>query len=520
MSRPHDDEAPARARRNGPITRIVRAIAHALGWTVLGGIALLGVGLLLRFAWVRWFYEPVESVHAAQKAAYLASVPALDPARAPNFVVILFDDLGWGDFSVQGNALIRTPRLDALAAEGVRMTSFYSASPVCTPSRASLLSGRYPVRSHTHQHVFFAEEQILATVRKMLGAANELPRDEILLPEALGAAGYATGMVGKWHLGGIPGHMPNDFGFDEYYGVLWSNDMQPLHLYRDHAIEVRDETPFSPLGFADEDGERQPRGIDQRLLTRRFTEESIAFLERHRDEPFLLYLAHTAPHVPLYPDPAHAGQSAGGRYGDVVEDLDRSTGAVLDALERLGLADRTLVLVTSDNGANYEGSTGGLRGRKQETYEGGMRVPLLVRWPGRIPAGAVREEMGMGIDVFPTLLALAGVPLPGDRVIDGANLFETWRDGAPSPHEFLFYFPTIGTAPDAVRDARFKYLARTGQEARSKPHLSDLSRDAEAHNLAALHPAETARLAGALEAMTRSVEENPRGWRRSPGDSP
>lgn len=491
----------------------LRRLATWIGLGVLA-IAALAIGAALaRWAWVACCYAPVAPTHAAQKAAYLESLPRVDPARAPRFVVILFDDLGYGDLSVQGNRLIRTPAIDQLAAQGLRMTQFYAASPVCTPSRAALLSGRYPVRSHTHQHVFFAEELAAATLRKMLGAANELPRDEILLPEALGAAGYATGLVGKWHLGGIPGHLPNDFGFGEYYGVLWSNDMQPLHVWRDRAIEIRDETPFSRFGYFDEDGERQPRGVDQRLLTRRYTEEAIAFLERHRDEPFFLLLSHTAPHVPHFPDPEHAGRSAGGPYGDLVEDLDRSTGAVLAALERLGLASTTLVVVTSDNGGDYEGSTGGLRGRKQDTYEGGMRVPMLVRWPERVEAGAVSDAMAMHTDLFPTLLALAGLPLPADRAIDGADLAPVWLRGAASPHERLFYFPTLGAEPEAVRDARFKYRRATGQELRSKPHLSDLALDAEAHNLAKRHPDDAARLAGALAEMARSVRENPRGWR-------
>lgn len=493
--------------------RSLRRLASFVGFLVLGTLALAGAALLLRFAWISWRYEPTEPVHAAQKAAYLASLPRVDSAAAPNVVVILFDDLGWGDLSVQGNRLIRTPALDRMAAEGLRMTHFYAASPVCTPSRAALLSGRFPVRSRTHQHVFFAEESFAATVRKMLGAANELPRDEILLPEALAAAGYATGMVGKWHLGGIPGHLPNDFGFAEYYGVLWSNDMQPLHLYRDREIETRDETEFSRFGFFDEDGERQPRGVDQRLLSRRYTEEAVAFLERHRDEPFFLYLAHNAPHVPHFPDPAHAGESEGGRYGDLVEDLDRSTGAVLAALDRLGLSERTLVIATSDNGPDYEGSPGGLRGRKQDTYEGGMRVPMLVRWPGRVAAGAVTDTPAMNIDLFPTVLALAGLPLPADRIVDGADVAPVWLDGAPGPDRLLFYFPTIGAAPAAVREARFKYRLETGQELRSRPHLSDLLRDEEAHDLSKRHPETTARLRSALDAMTDEVQRNPRGWR-------
>jgi arylsulfatase A-like enzyme len=495
------------------LRRLASRAASFVGFGVIGTVALAAGILLVRWAWVAWLYEPTPPVRAAQKDAYLASLPRVDPAAVPNVVVILFDDLGYGDLSVQGNRLIETPRIDAIAAEGLRMTHFYAASPVCTPSRAALLTGRYPVRSRTHQHVFFAEESFGATVRKLLGAANELPRDEILVPEALAAAGYATGMVGKWHLGGVPGHQPNDFGFREYYGVLWSNDMQPLHVYRDREIEVRDETEFSRFGFFEEDGDRQPRGIDPRTFTRRYTEEAIGFLERHRDEPFFLYLSHTSPHVPHFPDPEHAGKSAGGRYGDVVEDLDRSTGAVLDALERLGLSERTLVVVTSDNGGDWEGNNGGLRGHKQDTFEGGMRVPMLVRWPGRIAPNTVSDAMAMNFDLFPTLLALAGLPLPEDRVIDGADLAPVWLGGAPSPHDQLFYFPTIGATPDAVRDARFKYRRETGQEFRSRPHLSDLSLDAEAHNLREKQPEVTARLQRALDAMTDDVARNPRGWR-------
>lgn len=488
-------------------------IARAVGYAVT---TVLAIGVLLvagRFVAARFFYEPPAPEHAAEKAAYLGSIPRIAPETVPNIVVILYDDLGYGDLSVQGDRLIRTPRIDSLAREGMRMTQFYSASPVCTPSRAALLSGRYPIRNRTNNHVFFAEEQLAGTLRKMLGAANELPRDEILLPEVLAAAGYATGMVGKWHLGAIDGHEPMDFGFEEYFGVLYSNDMQPLHLYRGRAIEVHDETERGWLGHFDEDSGRISRGVDQSRLTQRFTDEAVAFLERHRDDRFFLYLAYTAPHVPLYPDPDHAGRSAGGPYGDVVEDLDRGTGAVLDALARLGLDERTLVIVTSDNGPNYEGSAGPLRGRKQETYEGGMRVPMLVRWPGRIAAGSSSDAMAMNIDLFPTLLSLVGAPLPSDRTIDGADLVSTWLEGAPSPHDHLFYFPAIGSAPEAVRDTRYKYRRETGQEFRSKPHLSDLELDNEAHNLAKTHTDVAERLRSALDAMTQSVRDNPRGWR-------
>jgi len=497
--------------------RWIRGLATGLGGflLVLGGVAVLGLGL--RWLQVQFFYEPLGGERAAEKQRYLDDVDLVDPYRAPNFVIVLFDDLGWGDLSSYGNRLIRTPRIDAAAADGLRMTDFYSASPVCTPSRAALLTGRYPVRSHTQNHVFFGETSPIATVRKMLGQGNELPRDEILLPEALAAAGYATGMIGKWHLGGIPGHLPNDFGFQSYYGVLTSNDMQPLHVYRNTKIELRDETPRMKLGaFRDEDSEIEMRGVDQRMLTRRYTQEAIRFIEENRDRPFFLYLAHTFPHVPHFADSEHEGESAGGIYGDVVEDLDRSTGALLDALDRLGLSRNTLVLVTSDNGADYNGSPGFLRGRKGEVYEGGQRVPMIVRWPGTVAPGRVSDAMAMNIDFFPTLLSMAGVPLPQDRIIDGrdlSRLFTSEREPA-SPHDLLFYFPVLGgNAPAGVRSARFKYLASTGDSGRDKEILTDVYRDQEGHNLIRRFPDEGVRLGEAVSSFAAELAENPRGWR-------
>ncbi|MCP3983392.1 MAG: sulfatase [bacterium] len=494
--------------------RVFGRVAAGLGGLLLVVLGIAVVALGLRWVQVWLFYVPMGSEHASEKAAYLATIPEVDPADAPNFVVIFFDDLGWGDLSSYGSQLIRTPHIDRAAAEGLRMTDFYSASPVCTPSRAALLSGRFPVRSGTHNHVFFPEGSLLGTFRKMAGVGNEIATDEILLPEALLAAGYTTGMIGKWHLGDRPGHLPNDFGFQEYVGVHFSNDMQPLHLFRNDEIEIRDETPLVDRGsFRDEDADVEMVGMDQRKLTRRYTEEAISFLERHQDRPFLLYLAHTAPHVPHFADPEHAGSSEGGIYGDVVEDLDRSTGDVLAALDRLGLTENTLVLITSDNGADYNGSPGNLRGRKGEVLEGGQRVPMIARWPDRIPAGRVSGEIAMNIDIFPTLLALAGVPLPEDRIVDGTDLSELFEKGAPSPHDLLFYFPTLGGEPAGARDARFKYLASTGDLGRDKPMLSDIHRDQEGHNLIRRFPEDGKRLGGAVARMKEEIESNPRGWR-------
>jgi arylsulfatase A-like enzyme len=394
----------------------------------------------------------------------------------------------------------------------MRMDHFYSASPVCTPARAALLTGRYPPRTRTDSHVFFPDTALLGRVRRILGAPNEVPRDEIMLPEVLRAAGYTTGMFGKWHLGERPGYRPTERGFDTYFGVHWSNDMVPLHLYRGTEIAQQDQRQGGFFGEHDEERPLGPGGVDQSRLTELYTREAIGFLEAERERPFFLYLAHTFPHVPHYASPDHAGESEGGVYGDVVEDLDRSTGAILAALERLGLDERTVVIITSDNGADYGGSPGGLRGRKGQTYEGGQRVPMIVRWPGRVPPGET-DAMAMNIDLFPTLLALAGLPLPTDRTIDGRDLSDVWERGAPSPHDELYYFPVLSSEPDAVRDSRFKLLGESGNLGRNRPHLTRLDVGIEAHDLRAKHPDVARRLGARLDAMRDDVRANPRGWR-------
>ncbi len=492
---------------------MVRFAALVVGYPLVLALALVVLVLAVRYVQVRWFYRPPAPERLEEKERYLASVSKVDPSTAPRFVIIFFDDLGWGDLSSYGNKFIDTPHIDRAASEGLRMTDFYSASPVCSPSRAALLTGRYPPRTFTDRHVFFPDEAPLGIGRRMIGWANELPRDEITLAEVLGKAGYATGMVGKWHLGGRPGHQPNDFGFQSWFGVLWSNDMYPLHLYQDGKIVQQDRRPGSWDGERDEQSPLGPGGIDQSHLTEMYTNEAVAFLEKHQDQPFFLYLAHTFPHVPHYASRQHAGQSDGGLYGDVVEDLDRSTGAILAALDRLGLSEKTAVFITSDNGADYNGSPGGLRGRKQEIYEGGQRVPMIVRWPGRVPAGTLSAEPAMNTDLFPTLLALAGIPPPSDREIDGQDLTPLLEGRAPGPHEAIFYFPTLDSLPGAVRSGSFKYLLSTGDVGRDRAHLSRVDADAEAHELSRLYPEEAQRLGVLLDAMRARIEANPRGWR-------
>jgi uncharacterized sulfatase len=277
----------------------------------------------------------------------------------PNIVLVVLDDLGYGDLSCMGNTILRTPRIDSIADDGINLRHMYATSSVCTPSRAALMTGRYPQR---------------VGLPKVLSPEHGtgLSSWEYTLPRMLHDAGYRTAMFGKWHLGCRPEHYPTRHGFDEYAGLLYSNDMHPVELFEGDRISTED--------------------VDQATLTGAYTDHAIDFITRNADAPFFVYLAHTMPHIPLHVEDAFTGRSAGGRYGDVVESLDHHIGRLLDTLGDLGLADDTIIMVTSDNGPWFEGSTGGLRGTKLHTYEGGIRVPFVARWPGRIPAGSVSDE--------------------------------------------------------------------------------------------------------------------------------
>jgi len=312
-------------------------------------------------------------------------------------------------------------------------------------------------------------------------------------------------MVGKWHLGAESPSLPNDLGFERFFGVLHSNDMDPLPLWRDGEIE------------------QDP--ADQSALTRRYTEEAVAFLEASRERPFFLYLAHTFPHEPLHASPEQAGRSESGRYGDVLADLDASTGAILDALDRLGLAKSTLVLVTSDNGPWFEGSAGALRGRKNEVFEGGMHVPLLARWSGHTAAGQRIADVAAAVDVLPTLLELAGLPLPADRVIDGVSLRPVLQGRRGElPERPIFYFQD--DALRAVRLGRWKAHRRQGVFGGLAadwafvplfprgPWLFDLRRDRdESYDLSQRDPERLAQLEGVMREFEAERSANPRGWK-------
>lgn len=350
----------------------------------------------------------------------------------PNLILILLDNLGYGDVGCYGNTVHRTPNIDRLAAEGMRFTSFYSTSGVCTPSRASFLTGCYPRR--VSLHVNSSGGAVLMPMDH-----KGLHPDEVTVARLLQGAGYATGCIGKWHLGDQEPFWPTRHGFDSYFGIPYSEDMVPT--------ETRPHWPPLPLMRGEQVVEAP---VDRAYLTRRYTEEALGFLEANRDRPFFLYLPHAMPGSTAHPfaSPAFEGRSANGPYGDAVEELDWSTGQIMDALERLGLAESTVVVWTSDNGAVFrdpqQGSNAPLKGWGYDTSEGAQRMPCIVRWPSHVPAGAVCDEVVSSLDILPTFAALAGRQPPEDRVIDGHDIQGLLRGdpGARSPYDgtgFFFY---------------------------------------------------------------------------------
>lgn len=371
-----------------------------------------------------WFAFVVPTNHASE--------------RPPNFVLIFCDDLGYGDLGCYGSTKNRTPHIDRLASGGMRFTDFYSSSPVCTPSRASLMTGCYPRRVGLHED---ATGHWVLIPRSRRG----LHPNEITIAEILKRAGYATACIGKWHLGDQPEHLPTRHGFDHYFGLPYSNDMQ----------DRRRGDPPLPLVRQEEVVEAP---ADQATLTMRYTEEAVAFIERHRGHPFFLYLPHTFPHLPLHASEPFLDKSANGRYGDAVEEIDASTGAILECLERLGLAKDTLVIFTSDNGSNGRngGSNAPLAGSKGSTMEGGMRVPMIARWPGHVPANSVCRELSTTMDVLPTFAALARGE-PGEALRDGYDIRSLLFDepDARTPYEALFYYRRRQL--QAVRMGEWKY---------------------------------------------------------------
>jgi arylsulfatase A len=406
--------------------------------------------------------------------------------RLPNFVFILCDDLGYGDLGCYGSR-IRTPNLDHMAAEGIRFTNFCSADPVCSPSRAALLTGRYPTRVGVPR-VLFPQD------------TGGLNRDETTLPTLLKGRGYRTMCIGKWHLGRPVPYLPTSRGFDSYFGIPYSNDMTPRVLMRD--IEVIEEP------------------ADLTTLTRRYTEQAARFIEEAKAGPFFLYLPHTFPHIPLAASSQFLGKSAEGLYGDVVEEIDWSVGEILQTLKRHGLERDTLVMFSSDNGPWYQGSPGKLRGRKNTTYEGGIREPFLARWPGTIRAGRSSGALASMMDILPTVARLAGAPLP-TKPVDGIDIWPLLRGETNSiDRPPLLYFDNWDL--QCARWMNWKlHIARHNTAAYTpappvgrhsyllpKPELYDLATDPdESYDVAAKYPDVVSQIRGKISEMLRSFPE-------------
>ncbi len=488
------------------LTFLWRRITAALGTLLLLAV-LLALFLGYRLATTG---QVDDAPRLQNKHDYLAQIGSQTIAGGsrPNIVFILFDDLGYGDLGAgaEGSTMLATPHIDKLAADGVVLTDFYSPSPVCTPSRTGYLTGRLGPRAGLPNLVFptgSVRDDVFHALFNPDGHVR-LPAEEITLADLLKAAGYATGMVGKWHLGDRSPSLPNDMGFDSYFGAHYSNDMKPFALYANRDIAVA-----AP--------------VDQHYLTERYTQAATRFIEQHAQAPFFLYFAHNFPHDPLFVRKERSGTSKAGLYGDVVEELDDSVGAIVATLQRTGNLENTLIIISSDNGPWFLGDAGNQRGRKGNTFEGGMRVPFIAHWPAAIPAGRTEHAMAMGIDLLPTVLDLLQLPPPPDRALDGRSILPVLTQGGPSPHDYLYYYD--GEILFAVRDARFKYRAAAGVlygtdqlpvgiTMPMKEWLFDLAADPrEAYDTSDRNPEDLARLRAAFEARNREMADNARGWK-------
>ncbi len=410
----------------------------------------------------------------------------------PNFVIIFCDDLGYGDIGAFGHPTINTPNLDRLASEGQRWTSFYVAASVCTPSRAGLLTGRLPIRSG------MCDDRHRVLFPNSFGG---LPQSEITIARALKQAGYTTACIGKWHLGHLPEYLPTNHGFDYYYGIPYSNDMD---AETDGAQTIYNVPLHRNLEIIE-------RPAEQTTLTKRYTEESIKFIHKNKDSHFFLYLAHTMPHIPLFRSGDFEDVSLRGLFGDVIEEIDWSTGEIIKALKDAGIERNTLVLFTSDNGPwaimkLNGGSPGILTGEKGATFEGGMREPTIFWWPGRIPPGTVMD-MGATMDIFPTFCKLAGVEVPGDRVYDGGDISQALFGTGHTDRDVVFYYR--GSRIFAVRKGPYKahFITKTAygrddEMQHDPPLLFHLEHDpSELYNIADQHP-------GVIEDIRTEVEKH------------
>lgn len=376
----------------------------------------------------------------------------LPTTQSPNIVLILMDDMGYGDVGCYGAVQYQTPNIDKLAAEGIRFTNFLAAQPVCTASRAALLTGCYPNR-------------IGMTGAMLPSSKTGLSTQETTLAEMFKSRGYATAIYGKWHLGDHKAFLPLQHGFDEYLGLPYSNDMWPVDFAGNPAPEGSFKKRFNPplpLIRGNEKIEEITNLAAQATLTSRFTQMAVDFIKRHKKRPFFLYLPHPMPHVPINASAKFRGKSPQGPYGDVMMEIDWSIGQLMNTLKETGLDKNTLVIFTSDNGpwlnyGNHAGSAGGLREGKGTSFEGGFRVPFIVRWNGTIPAGVVCNKLSSGIDILPTLAKLCNLPLPANK-IDGVDISTLLKGAANTTPRKTFYYYYKKNALEAVRQDDWKLV--------------------------------------------------------------
>lgn len=412
--------------------------------------------------------------------------------RLPNFIIIYADDMGYGDLTMNGNPSISTPRLDRMAGEGARLTNFYIPACVCTPSRAALLTACYPKRISLHEHVLYPDSE------------HGINSSEELLPELLKEKDYATAIFGKWHLGHQEPFLPLQHGFDSYLGIPFSNDMSRTEMIK----RGNDNYIYDlPLISGNDTIELNP---DQGLFTSMFTDAAIEFIAENRDKPFFVYIPHPMPHIPLYASEEFEGKSPAGLYGDVIEEIDYNTGKILDALKEYGIDENTMVIFSSDNGPwlsykTHGGSAGAFRGGKQTNWEGGHRVPCIIRWPAQISEGTIITSQVTNMDILPTIMNIIEGRLPRNE-IDGQDIGSllTGTGELPKPYPFLYY--SIRGVASGIRDGDYKYLRINGED-----HLFDIDVDfREKFNLIDELPGKADELRKMMEEMDEEIEAGQR----------
>ena len=437
----------------------------------------------------------------------LATVSLCSATSKPNFVIIFTDDQGYADLGCFGGDHVKTPRIDQMAKEGAKLTSFYVAGNVCTPSRAALMTGSYPKRVGLAGGVFLA------------GDKNGLHPDEITIAEVLKSAGYATGIFGKWHLGDQPEFLPTRQGFDEFFGLPYSHDIHPYH-----GNDKKYKFPPLPLMEMETVIEEEP---DADFLTKRFTERAVDFIERHKDQPFFLYVPHPIPHRPIHMSPPFMDdvpdriqvklkdetridyKTRDKMYNEAISEIDWSVGQILGALKANGVDENTIVIFSSDNGPKL-GKAKPLSGGKGSVLEGGQRVPTVIRWPSGIPAGQSNDRLMTTMDLLQTFAQLAGAEIPDDRVIDGKDILPVLAEGKETPHEAFFYFKA--NSLQAVRSGNWKlHLGKGGKVGAEAGALYDLETDpSEKKNLLQKHTEIAERLRAYTIAFEAELAQNGR----------